>query len=272
MRVAKGIGEKNRQLLEVLHQNGADLFTVAEAGAILGLERTKAKGLLAHFAARGWLSRVRQNAYSAVPLGAGSPSEWRQDPWVVAAKVFAPCYLGGWTACEHWGLTEQIFRGVVVMTGKRTRHRTVEIQGTPFHLKQVCDMKRFGTNLVWRGHTQVRVSDPSRTVVDLLDDPRTAGGIRHLADVLVTYFREPVRNDGQLLEYARRLGNRTVFKRLGYLVERCGIGAPALLDACRVERSKGLTLLDPSAKAGGPILKRWNLRVNVVVERPKEGG
>jgi len=271
MRVAKGISEKNRELLDVLHRKSSGPFTVAEAATILGLGRSKAKRLLAHFAARGWLSRIRRNTYAAVPMGATSPSEWREDPWVVAAKTFAPCYLGGWTACEHWGLTEQLFRGVVVMTGKRPRTRTMEIQGTRFQLKLAGDQMRFGTQSVWRGQTQIQVSDPSRTIIDMLDDPRIAGGVRHLADMLVTYFGESTRNDTLLLEYARRLGNRTIFKRLGYLVEACGIEAPLLVKACQKEMSTGLSWLDTSSKSGGRILKRWNLRVNASVERAKEG-
>ncbi len=271
MRIAKGIGEKNRELLDVLHRRSAGPFTVADAVAILGLDRVKTRRLLAHFAARGWLSRIRHNTYAAVPLGATSPTDWREDPWVVAAKTFAPCYLGGWTACEHWGLTEQLFRGVVVMTGKRPRKRTIELQGTPFHLRFAPDAKRFGANPVWRGQTQIQVSDPSRTIIDMLDDPKVGGGIRQIADVLATYFKEPVRNDTQLLEYARRLGNRTVFKRLGYLLEACDIDAPVVAEACHKEMSAGLSLLDPTAKPAGRILKRWNLRVNATVAKTGEG-
>src|SRR5258708_6428483 len=68
MRVAKGISEKKRELLDVLHRKSSGPFTVAEAATILGLGRSKAKRLLAHFAARGWLSRIRWNTYAAGPL------------------------------------------------------------------------------------------------------------------------------------------------------------------------------------------------------------
>ena len=175
-RVGKGIGGKNRELLDVLHRKASGPFTVVEAADILNLDRGKTKRLLAHFASQGWLSRIRRDSYAVVPLGATSPSEWREDPWVVATKSFAPCYLGGWTACEHWGLTEQLFRGVVVMTGKRPRAPWVEIQGTRFNLKYRDDHQHFGTKTVWRGKAQIQISDPSRTIVDILDDPATGGG------------------------------------------------------------------------------------------------
>ena len=32
-----------------------------------------------------------------------------EDPLVIAEKLFSPCYVGGWSAAEYWGITEQIF-------------------------------------------------------------------------------------------------------------------------------------------------------------------
>jgi predicted transcriptional regulator of viral defense system len=201
-----------------------------------------------------------------VPLGAERPAEWREDPWVVAARVFAPGYLAGWTACEHWGLTEQIFRDVQVVTARRLRHRAQEIQGTRFRAKTVAPDRLFGTKVDWRGQSRIEVSDPSRTVVDLLDDPSLGGGIRHVAEIVATYFGSEHRDDRLLQDHARRLGNRTVWKRLGYLLECLTIDAPELTKACREGMSAGISLLDPSAGTKGPVLKRWNLRINVTLE------
>ena len=64
--------------------------------------------------------RVCRGLYAPIPLDAIDPSAWREDPWVIASKLFGPdYYIGGWTACEHWDLTEQIFRETVVVTTKR---------------------------------------------------------------------------------------------------------------------------------------------------------
>jgi predicted transcriptional regulator of viral defense system len=73
------------------------------------------------------------------------------------------------------------------------------------------------------------------------------------------------RNDQLLIEYAERLDNRAVFKRLGYLIERLGIEADLILAACRERRSAGVVALDPSVKAPGQIVRRWGLRDNVAL-------
>src|SRR5208337_3006610 len=180
MNASRGISEENREHLEVLHRRLHGPFSVADAAHVWKIERARSRRLLAHLAERGWLTRVRRDAYVAVPLGATAPTDWRADPWAVAAKTFGPCYLAGWTACEHWGLTEQIFRTIWVVTSRRVSPRVQEIQGTTFNLKVTRRDRMFGLAVVWRGEVKVEASSPSRTIVDLLDDPRLGGGMRHI--------------------------------------------------------------------------------------------
>ncbi|OGL16391.1 MAG: hypothetical protein A3K12_06110 [Candidatus Rokubacteria bacterium RIFCSPLOWO2_12_FULL_71_19] len=79
------------------------------------------------------------------------------------------------------------------------------------------------------------------------------------------YFASEHRDDRQLVAYGLRLGNQTVFKRLGFLIEQLGIEAADLQAECRSARSAGYTRLDPSGPARGRLLRRWGLRLNVEV-------
>jgi len=263
---AAGIGRRNRTQLERLHRHTTAAFDVVQAAQILRLDRRKAGRLLVYLARRGWLSRVRRGLYVAVPLDARRSGEWVEDPWVVAQRVFNPCYVGGWSALEHWDLTEQVFRVILVVTARTVRHRDVQIQEIPFHVTVRPEKALFGTVQVWRGQTRVLVSDPTRTIVDALDDPGLGGGIRTVADALHEYMTSGHRDDRLLIEYGDRLGNRAVFKRLGYLVEHLDVDAPELIEACLKRRSSGLAALDPAAKSRGRILRRWRLRVNVPLD------
>ncbi|MBI2922896.1 MAG: type IV toxin-antitoxin system AbiEi family antitoxin domain-containing protein [Planctomycetes bacterium] len=262
-----GIEAPNRAILEQLHRALSGPFTPEQATRTLGRPRAETRALLAYLASRGWLSRIRRGLYATVPLGASAPSQWREDTWLVAAKLFSPCFIGGWSAAEHWGLTEQIFRDVVVLTGARIRRRAVTIQGTTYRLKYCPTSHRFGTRPVWRGQTRVEVSDPTRTLVDLLDYPALGGGMRHVGEIAANYFAGEHRDDALLLDYVRRLGNRTVYKRLGYLAEMLALDSPRIAEACARSKSSGVSLFDPSGPRSGKILKRWNLKVNVTISR-----
>lgn len=264
----EGINRENRAQVERLHREMPGAFGVSEAAAALGLQEEQAGKLLPYLARRGWLSRVRRGLYVAVPLDARRPGEWLEDAWIVADRVFSPCYIGGWTACEHWDLTEQTFRTILVVTSKKVRHREQVIQSTPFRVTVRSEDRLFGRTPVWRGQVRVQVSDPTRTVVDILDDPTLGGGMRSVADVVHEYFASEHREDDLLTEYADRLGNRAVFKRLGYLLEHIGLDAPDLVATCLERRSSGLVALDPSVDTKGRILRRWGVRVNVTLGTP----
>ena len=263
LKIPGGITKENRKLLDLLNRRQKGPFTPEDAVEILGMNYTKTIRLLAYWTERGWLARVRKGLYITVPLGSINPAERREDSWIIAASLFEPCYIGGWSACEHWGLTEQIFKDLIVITAHKIRKRKISIQKTPFILKQVQKKKIFGTKIVWRQQTKVKVSDPSRTLVDILNDPSIGGGMRHVADIISQYFAGEYKDTTKLLEYINIIKNRTIYKRLGYLIEILNLNYPNVIETCQANLSKGYSLLDPTISGKGPFLRRWNLKVNV---------
>jgi predicted transcriptional regulator of viral defense system len=262
-----GINAENRRFLELLHRAGPGPFTVGDAAALWGAKPARAGRLLRSLASGGWLARPRWGLYIPVPLEAVRSGDWHEDPWIVAAKILPGGYVGGWSACEYWGLTDQLFRELIVFSPGRVARAKIELNATPIRVKLVSDARLFGLRSVWRRTVKVNVSDPTRTLIDILDDPRTGGGIRHVADVLDEYMRGEHRDDALLISYTHRFGNRTVFKRLGYLLGALDIDAPDLIEACAAGISSGISLLDPELGARGRIVTRWNLRVNATVGR-----
>lgn len=227
------------------------------------MSESRSRRLAAYLAKRGWLIRIRPGIYSVLPTIATNSINWREDPWVVASKIFSPhYYIGGWSACEYWEFTEQIFRETVIITAIKLRKKNIEIQHFQYLVKKASKEKIFGTTNVWRDQTRVNVSDPCRTIIDLLNEPAIGGGIRQVMDVFRNYIESPRRDDKTLIDYGVRVGNRSIWKRLGYLIEAAGISATGLIEAAYKNQSKGVSLLDPSAPNRGPIVSRWNLKIN----------
>lgn len=265
VRSAGGIGGANRARLAALHRAFIGPFSIADAATALDQDEGSARRLLGYLSRRGWLARVRRGLYLTVPLDAARAGEWIEDPWIVAARAFRPAYIGGWSAAEHWCLTEQVFRDVVVITTRDVRQRNHVLQGQTFLVTRRAREKVFGLEPVWRRDIAVKVSDPSRTVVDVLDDPSIGGGIRHVMSIVREYLGSERCNEALLVEYGDRLGNRAVFKRLGWILEVLG-DEGALRDACAERRSAGLVKLDPTVDKPGRIVRRWGLRVNVALD------
>jgi len=200
--------------------------------------------------------------YISVPLGTVSPQEYKENPWIVANRIFAPCNIGGWSAAEHWEFTDQIFNSIFVFTARLFRKKNITIQGTEFILKLVRTKKISHTKSIWIENVKVQVSDPSQTIVDVLDDPAVAGGIRHVSDIIRNYFNSEYRNDIKLLNYIKE---NTAYKRLGYILEISDINVPDIIKECHRNISSGYSVLDPAIKAKGSFNRRWNLRVNAEV-------
>ena len=261
-----GISRKHREILSKLHRQFSGPFNINEATDVLEKDRKRVNRLLIYWASRGWLSRIKRGVYITVPLDALHPAEWKEDTLVVAEKLFHPCYIGGWSAAEHWHLTEQIFSEIVVFTLSPVRERIQTFKGMKYRLSVVSPEKMFGLKTVWRENIRISISDPTRTVVDMLDNPRTGGGIRHIADILVTYFESEYRDDNQLLEYILKLKNRTICKRLGYMLEHLSIDAPKVTCVCKRHISTGYSKLDPDAARRGRLIRKWNLEINVALQ------
>lgn len=262
-----GINEKNRRLLDLLNRFGKNLFSIKDASKIIGLPVKDTRLYLGYLARRGWLARVKRGLYVSVPLGTVNPQEYRENPWIVADRIFAPCCIGGWSAAEHWGFTDQIFNSVFVFTARMFRKKNVTIQGTEFVLKLVRTKKIGHTKSIWIENVKVQVSNPYQTIVDVLNDPAVGGGIRHVSDIVRNYFNSEYRNDIELLSYIKENKNRTVYKRLGYILEISNIEAPEIIKECHKNISSGYSVLDPTIKTKGSFNRRWNLRVNAKVEK-----
>lgn len=244
---------------------GARTVSVEHAAVALNTSRQQVARRLAGWASRGWLRRVKRGLYLAVPVDAPDPAGWSEDPWYLADLAWGPCYVTGWTAANHWSLTDQVFRATVIATTQRVRQVEQALAGNAYLVHHVdAERLTWGLRPEWRHERRVLVTDPARTVAELLDSPALGGGIRHVAEILDTYL-----SDGDSLALTNSVGrlcNGAAFKRLGYLVERLGIHDEPLIRQCQEHATSGVVRLEPALPASGHRSSRWGLSVNVEVD------
>ena len=255
-----GLSAVSRSQLSKLLRDSPPIVTPTHAAAALGLAPEVAARRLAAWSRSGWLARIRRGAYVPVPIESESADVALDDPWPVAAAMFAPCYVGGWSAAEHWGLTEQLFRSICVMTATRPRERQLVLRKASFELHTVALAQFIGMKTVWRGGARVQVSDPARTLIDMLSDPALGGGIRHVAEMLASLFHDQTKEAAKLTGYAAKIGNGAVYKRLGFLLQRDHPDQVALIESCRVHLTAGYAKLDPALPADR-LVTAWRVWV-----------
>lgn len=256
----EGLGQKEREKYSALLRGTTATISVTQASEILGIPKEKATMLLSLLAKKGWLKRIYYGLYIPVPVESETGDIIAEEPFVIAESLFSPCYIGGMNAANYWDLTEQIFVTITVMTQKQVRKHKQEIAGAQFVLHTLKPKYFFGLTKVWFNEVKVNVSDPSKTIVDMMLFPQFCGGTRFIVDVLKSYFQSKHKSIEMLMSYLNQADNGAAIKRMGFLVERYFPNQEVLINFCNKNITKGYSKLNPSVECTNLITK-WRLWV-----------
>lgn len=116
----------------------------------------------------------------------------------------------------------------------------------------------FGLKTIWKEQVKVQVSDTHKTIIDMLNDPSLGGGIRWTIDLLQKYLYSSHFDSTTLLEYAKKMHNQAIFKRLGFILSKLNPQASELIEHCEQNINQDNPQLDPRAK-GRRLIKKWRL-------------
>lgn len=124
----------------------------------------------------------------------------------------------------------------------------------------------FGLKTVWKEQIKIQVSNPHKTIVDILGDPSLGGGISSTIDFLQKYLLSSHFDSITLLEYALKMDNKAIFKRLGFILSKLNLNETELIEHCKQNISQGNSQLDPNSK-GHRLVKKWRLWIPEGFER-----
>jgi predicted transcriptional regulator of viral defense system len=82
------------------------------------------------------------------------------------------------------------------------------------------------------------------------------------------YFSQKELDTAKMIEFARKIGNSAVIKRLGYIAETLSLDNYADMIS-RIGIKSGYSIFDPTMPAKGHIKERWKLVVNSRIEPRK---
>ena len=255
-----GLGKLERERLSALLRATAVTISINDATGTLKISREKASKLLSAYAKKGWLLRIGGGIYTSVPLESETADIMPDDPLAIAEKLFSPCYVGGWSAAEHWGMTEQIYQSIIIMTKHMQKNYSPIIMNTEYLLHLTRPSLFFGLETVWKNKVKVLISNPTRTIVDLINHPLLGGGIRPSVDILKNYFLSKNKSIDLLIEYMIKLDNGAAYKRLGFVTEKFFPSEQCLINECQSRLTTGNAKLDASLKCD-KLVTKWRLFV-----------
>ncbi|MGE3318421.1 MAG: type IV toxin-antitoxin system AbiEi family antitoxin domain-containing protein [Candidatus Berkiella sp.] len=258
--IPAGLGQTERMRLSKLLRATKVTISVAEAASALGLEPKQAAKLLSWYTKKGWLNRISQGLYLPVPLESATSDIVAEEPFVIAEKLFAPCYIGGMNAANYWELTEQIFRTVTVMTQNKVKNRQPKIGGTEYDIHSIKPEYFYGLKSIWLTGVKVQISDPTRTILDMVLFPQFCGGIRFVMDVIQSYFQSKHKDIDLLIKYLEKAQNGAAIKRLGFIIEKYYPDEEKLINYCLQNLTQGYIRISPNLESPR-LIRRWRLWV-----------
>ncbi|MCG8333669.1 MAG: type IV toxin-antitoxin system AbiEi family antitoxin domain-containing protein [Proteobacteria bacterium] len=255
-----GIGKLGRARLSKVLEGNPGTISAKDIAELLGLTSTEANRVLSRWCANGWLYRVKRGVYIPIPIDSTSSEILIEEPFVIAHSLYHPGYVAGFSAIKHWDLSEQIIETVYYFSTKQLKERNPVYGSTRFKIKTVKEDRLFGTKTIWYGSNKVKVSDPTKTVVDILDDPKLVGGMSVVCDIFQEYSETKHRDFKKLLDYVDRINNKTIFKRLGLIIDVRIDDIPIEFQNLNERISSGYSNFDPTTD-GKFIVEKWKLKV-----------
>lgn len=231
-------------------------MTIEDVRAEAGAAAAKVASALVR---KGALVRLKRGLYLLRPFRQLAHRTAISAPVALEVLLRAePHYLGGLWAYSQNGLTTQQYVSKLDAFVARP-HRSIALPGAKiaFHVldRDALDLGVVETAIEGMA---IRMSDRERTLVDLLDRPRIAGGLLGAVDL----FRRglPRADARRLAAYAGKVTRTSTCQRIGLLLERSGTPVAAFRPLlARTRGTRSLISLQP-----GPRTGRVNLRWNVV--------
>lgn len=248
-----------------LHEQELFYFSSRTLADLLGRDLSQIHPLVRQLVRAGLVAEIENGKYLLLGF---EPERVLANPLFIGSHLVTPGYVSYWSALHTYGFTEQVPLTVYVATTRKKP--PVEYAGQRFRFVTMLPRKFFGYRREQVGGLLVLMADEAKALIDSLSEPEYAGGISEVAKALQAAI-ETV-DLGTLVEYANRLGDKTLGSRLGYLLGLLGHAvapcdeAPAHADGPETPqliRSASSVKLDPSRPWQGRRDAQWRIDINL---------
>lgn len=253
------LGAEGARLLAILSEAGKEVFTVEEARETVDMSDERLRQLLYRLEKRGWIQRLERGKYIILPLAAGLEGIYTVHEFLIASRLVSPYAIAFGTALRYYGYSDRLSRTVYVATTRRKRALT--LHGLTYRFVTVTRSRFFGITQISLEGERIHITEREKTIVDCLTRPSYAGGIIEAAKGL--WFGGEEMDLERLVEYAERNKSKAAMQRLGFWLERLGMGDEGLLERVRSGCSRNYVRLEVPGPEAGPRDGRWHVIINI---------
>ena len=191
---------------------------------------------------RGLIQKIERDKYTVF-----------KEPFLIASRIVWPSYISCWSALKYRNLTEQVPHEITVVTA--VNKKAVTFANTKIRFVKLSPKAFFGYEKVRYDGFEIFVADADKSIIDsaLLREV----SFSELKEI--TLNNKGAINIGKFMRYMKRVGNKSLIKRFGYVFENMGKDYYG-----RLRRFVDATYipLDYSKKPTGIKNEKWRLVIN----------
>ncbi len=224
--------------------------------------------LLKYYINSGKVTLIRRELYASIPPNQTAESLYI-DPYLIAAKSAQDSIIAYHSALELHGIAYSTFGQFTYLTKQKNKpfefhNHWFQAVSHPSKLQQL-DKNYFGIQIINRQGIDIRITNLSRTIVDILDRVELSGGWEEVCRAMNNVV---TLNINEAIEYCLMLKNARLAAKLGYFLEhRQGAFAAndkqlkLLLDA----KPKIPQYISKNKEEKVKYIKKWNIFIPVSV-------
>jgi len=211
------------------------LFTENDVSKIINKSAKYVKTLLYRLNKEGLIKRIEKGKYTIY-----------DDAVIYASHIAVPSYISLWTALRYYNMTQQQPTSLFIMVPKKRKNINNKISAINF----ISTKHMFGYKKERYSDFDIFITEPEKAIIDSMLFKIPIDDIEFALNSSEIDFEK-------LSICANKTKNKSLIKRLGYLIEK-KIGMSYNLKA----EDNNYIVLDYNKKKVGKKNKKWRLIIN----------
>lgn len=233
------------------------VFTLKDIKKILNISIEHTRNIASDMVKKNAAERVKPGLFIRIPESVIlDKKKYTEDTVLIAAKASAKSFLSHYTALTIHGLAERYTTQIYVTTTKH--QRDIKYHENTIKYIQINSEKFFGYETIKYSNTKIQVSDLERTIIDVIEKPKYAGGYTEVINCLKNI--DDIKYE-KLTFYLKKIKNKTTIRKTGYLLEKLNNLNPSNKTLKEIKQLSGSQDLYFDTDKKGKYDKEWNIIV-----------
>lgn len=246
-----------QQLYFRLGEQEQRVFTIQDITSILKTSEQHARKLASKMVKKQAAERVKPGLFVRVPESVILDKHlYKEDAVLIAAKSLKNAFLSHYTALTIHGLAERYTTQVYITTPHHQRN--IKYHDIQIQFITVIPRRFFGMKTMEYSHQKISVADQERTILDIINKPKYAGGWSELISCLKNLEQVDWTT---LLTYIKKSNNKILARRIGYLMNNLkNVSIPSKIKN-EIKNYSGNNIYYFDSTKKGVFEQEWNIIV-----------